>query len=115
MSADHEHPFHDAGWTPLMPFVVVKEHGGPFDAESFSAGYECGNIMRMLDQVPPEVPALVLTVRTANVPQIDMFAMHHGWLAAAVPYGEEAYWSVMELTRGGVVLVSRDPEADPEP
>lgn len=68
----------------VMPFVVVKSVGGPYDDDAFCAGWALGKISAALSQsgtswsgpVPP-----------AYLPQLDLIAMDRGRGVAA---GDEA-------------------------
>lgn len=60
----------------VLPFVAVASAGGPFDDESFCAGYECGLLDAQLAEHPP---ILERTIRTANTAQADLIAMRHGY------------------------------------
>lgn len=83
----------------LMPFVVCASHGGPFDDVAFCAGYECGTIAARLEIEQPAV--LQASVRTANVPQFDLIAMHTGYAIAAAEFDQALFegWSRIEFRR----------------
>jgi hypothetical protein len=79
----------------VMPFVVVASNGGPYDDDAYVAGYEAGLVDAMLSAQPVKVEGH--TVRTANVLQVDLLAMHHGFTCTAEDIGEG--WSVVDLRR----------------
>lgn len=69
-----------------IPYVVGMKNGGPYDEESFYAGYQLGIIKLTLDSL------LVLSItRTATVvpvkllPEIDIMAMALGWSIETEP------------------------------
>lgn len=83
----------------VMPFVVVTSKGCPYDDQSYSAGWEAG----AWDQRFRKVAAFLalepgkwtppLPVRTANVPQLDLIAMHHGLVLSSAPCDDTPEWS----------------------
>ena len=66
-----------------MPFVVVESAGGPYEDESYIAGFEASRIDALLTQLPRRI---AIAVRTPNLPQVDLIAMSHDYL---VHRGEE--------------------------
>jgi hypothetical protein len=60
----------------IMPFVVCESQGGPYQDESFVAGYELGNLSAQLEAHPPFIR---LPLRTASMRQVDLIAMRHGY------------------------------------
>lgn len=89
--SDGEH-----GWELAMPFVSVRDRGGPYDAESYVAGFEAARIGTMLAQGADQ-PALSATIHAGNRDQVDLIAMGCGWRAAFGP-GENG-WMTVEFTR----------------
>lgn len=86
----------------VMPFVVVQSEGGPFDDESYSAGYEMGHMWCFLQMVTGmnDIRNIDLMVRSANVPQADLVAMHFGYVTEVKPCpGMEDEWSAIELRK----------------
>ena len=69
----------------VMPFVVCRSYGGPFDDGAFVAGFELGYISGLLEHHPAVVERYV---RTANMPQLDLIAMHYGYLLESEPWAE---------------------------
>lgn len=59
-----------------MPFLVCVSEGGPYDDESFAAGWSCAVINEALQH--PGV-AWSGTVPKALLPQLDLIAMHRGY------------------------------------
>lgn len=69
----------------LMPFVTVASKGGPHDDDSYTAGWEMAQLDNRLAyaqfggfDVDP------CPLRRANLPQIDLIAMKHGFVAGEV-------------------------------
>lgn len=79
----------------LMPFVVCKSKGGPYDDESFVAGFQASHLDTKLMSAPD---SLFWTVYTALVPQVDLIAMRHGYTAVYEPT-EYSEWTQVALTR----------------
>lgn len=63
----------------VMPFIVVASKGGPYDDESFVAGWSCAVIDETLSQIAPSRAVLHRTVRSAVLSQLDLIAMRHGY------------------------------------
>lgn len=62
----------------VMPFVVTQSQGGPYEDHSFVAGYQCGQIDKMLEILDGKSGAQ-FTVRRNLLPQLDLVAMRHGY------------------------------------
>lgn len=93
---------HQAGWSLVMPFVVVASAGGPYDDGAYVAGYEVGSLDVRLALEKPE--SLDLTLRTANLPQVDLVAMRHGYIVERPggpidPDAEVVGWTRVSLRR----------------
>ena len=79
----------------VMPFVTVKSVGGPHDDVSYVAGYEMGLLdAHLAQQKPNEHEA---TVRTQNVPQLDLIAMLHGYSLKVK--GDDNDWTTIILKK----------------
>ena len=65
----------------VIPFVIVESKGGPYQDESFVAGYQVGQIATQLEVTAAiGAPSLELPiVRRAILPQLELHAMHHGF------------------------------------
>jgi hypothetical protein len=76
-----EREFEDGGqrFELVMPFVVVTSKGGPYDDAAFVAGWECAVIDRALGAVAEYEATFRRTVHSANLPQLDLIAMKHGY------------------------------------
>lgn len=84
----------------LVPFIVCKSEGGVFDDDSFTAGFECATVYADLKYAKGAPSGLPMTpheavLRTDNVKQIDLLAMHLGYKTRAVVWDEDPAWSVV--------------------
>lgn len=90
----------------VMPFLPVTSKGGPFDDNAYAAGWECGQIAALLEyssEVPgtlAESQRLKLPVRTANVDQLDLVAMHHGFVIdEREPWEDGSEWTFIRFRK----------------
>lgn len=65
------------GWELVMPFVVVRSEGGPYDDASFVAGWDAAVIDCFL--VADRPAECTFDVREPLVPQVDLIAMKRGY------------------------------------
>jgi hypothetical protein len=65
------------GYELAMPFVVVESVGGPYQDNSFVAGYTLGRLDVLLETQHPSLHQAWLTPEM--VPQVDLIAMRHGY------------------------------------
>lgn len=100
--------FEDAdgeGYELLMPFVVTKSHGGPWDDESFVAGWELRRLDAVLSQAEgidfTRALTIIAQIRTDGVPQAELIAMKYGFTleAGEVDPGVAPGWSILTITR----------------
>jgi hypothetical protein len=88
----------DGEYEIVMPFVIVKSHGGQFDDAAFVAGMTCGSIDQeltitaALHTLPRE---RYLDVR--HIPQIDLIAMRHGYQIHLGDLDESGEWQFAEF------------------
>lgn len=82
----------------IVPFIVCATNGGPYDDGPYCAGYEAGTIAVVLASLPPEITQAERTVRTDNLPQIDLIAMQHGWTVNAATT-EWPEWTTVAFKR----------------
>lgn len=94
---DHE----GAEFKLLMPFVVCESNGGEYEDRSWCAGFECGVLAAGLAAGEPHGG----TVRTANVPQLDLLAMRHGFTVQAEVYEDDPAWSTVQFIESTEVSV----------
>lgn len=82
----------DSEYGLVMPFVVCKSQGGPFDDEPFVAGWRCGAVDCILFAGQPhardvETGRVVFTFQAheAELPQLDLIAMRRGFTMTSEP------------------------------
>lgn len=86
----------EAEFTPIMPFVLCKTNGGPYDDSAFVAGATCG----ALDE---EFRVLALSratpreryINAAYLPQVDLIAMQHGYTTSLGELDEASGWQAV--------------------
>lgn len=88
-----------------MPFVVVHSKDGPYEDQAYAAGWEAGRLDATLTLTAHVrrgvgVAAFDATVRTDNLPQIDLIAMAHDLSTTVLSEGDG--WTQL-------VMVSADP------
>jgi hypothetical protein len=98
---DEDNTFEENGveYGLVIPFVVVTSKGGPYDDDSFVAGWRAGVIDRRLEvhdspAVEGESP---IPVETALLPQLDLIAMAHGYQMKSISW-EDGFWSLVTFT-----------------
>ena len=67
----------------IMPFVVCKSSGGPYDDASYIAGWEAGALDRALQLTGHRAVVrngVRLLLHPDNIPQLDLVAMRHGFI-----------------------------------
>lgn len=79
----------------VMPFVTVTSKGGPHDDDAYVAGYEMGLLWADLRY---STWPMTRTVRTDNLPQVDLIAMRHGYTVDSYQAQTAPEWSVVLLT-----------------
>jgi hypothetical protein len=77
----------------VMPFVVCRSQGGPWDDEAFVAGYEMGRI----DQDPGLVGSTGCYIHADSVPQADLIAMRHGLTCETADTDESGVWTLVRF------------------
>lgn len=103
----------DAGFSLVMPFVLVQSAGGPYDDTSYVAGWEAAKFDQLCETLP-EHGTIRFTSPVGywepNVPQLDIIAMRHNLVMAAAPSGEPG-WVFVTLSRADPrrVLMPGDP------
>jgi len=98
MLEDHGHDDGDVDYELAVPFTVCASNGGPFEDGAYVAGYEMGLLAGEFNFTTD--PAIEQVIRTDNVTQADLLAMHYGWKLESRPdaiYGSE--WSHIRCTR----------------
>jgi hypothetical protein len=82
----------EEGRTPL---IATQLHGGPYDTEAYTAGWEMGALQGML--ASHQVSAAALTIRDTNLKQADLVCMAYGFVMR--PCGKSAGQTMVEITR----------------
>ncbi len=78
----------------VFPFVVTASNGGIYDDEAFVAGCQFGQIENELSMSMP----VDRYVYTPLVPQVDLAAMHHGYIMTATPWEDAPdEWTLVEF------------------
>jgi hypothetical protein len=96
----------EPGYGLLMPFVVCESQGGPYADQPFVSGYRLGHLDAQLEYEQP--PSWEGYVAPADVPQVDLLAMRHGYAMEAEPHDDD--WTSVTLRRA----MLRDPAARQE-
>lgn len=91
-------PF-EAGLELVMPFVAVASTGGPYDDESYSAGWEAGTVDAELRALPLSVDQATYTLRADHLAQFDLIAMRHGWTVDVVEIEDCPDWKIVTFDR----------------
>jgi hypothetical protein len=77
----------------VMPFILVKSNGGPFDDAAFVAGMTCGALYQELENCAPmQAVPRARYIQAQLVPQIDLIAMKHGYQLRLGDYDEASGW-----------------------
>ena len=82
----------------LMPFVLCRSRGGPYDDEAFSSGWRLGAIGATL--AGPGISALCESIRAHERVQADLLAMARGYSMTVDP-GTDRDWLSVTFTRTG--------------
>jgi hypothetical protein len=95
----------------VLPFVACRSRGGPFDDDSFTAGFQCGEIDRAL-AVAGLVGAQQVrfpTVYASLLPQLDLVAMRHLYQLGPVRVSEQTpLWADVTFVLCGTTAVGDD-------
>lgn len=95
--AEPEH--YGAEFGLVMPFVVCKSNGGPFDDHAFVAGARYGQIEEEAKTIDAGGEKSWYA-EPGLVPQLDLLAMHHGLTMATVPWDEHPdEWTLVTFSR----------------
>lgn len=93
----------DPEYELLMPLVVCKSNGGPYDDKSFVVGMRYSEVMFGLQTLPLfGIVEYTSWVEPDLVPQLDLLAMHYGWTVTTVPCsteGCEEEWVHVKFTK----------------
>lgn len=75
-------------WHLIVPFVVCRSCGGPYDDASFVRGFEVGRIAEKLAR--HDWDEIAATVHEDVVHQLDLIAMRQGYVIIDRPEDETA-------------------------
>lgn len=88
------------GMALVMPFVICQSKGGPFEDDAFVAGYECGGFDKALGAIAAVGgDGLSFTAHTSSLPQLELIAMHHGFLLEVDEFDDLPEWSLVTAER----------------
>jgi hypothetical protein len=76
----------------VMPMVLCRSHGGPYDDDAFLSGWRLGEIGAMLAE--RRISALAMSIRPAERLQADLLAMACGYSMIVEPGGSRDWLSV---------------------
>lgn len=87
----------EAEYGIVMPFVLCKSNGGPYDDAAFVSGARMGalEVTLRLAQAIPELKPRGLYAHPEEAQQIDLLAMRFGFTSHAEPYSDE--WTLFEF------------------
>lgn len=84
----------------VYPYVVCVTAGGPYDDDSFVAGAQCAEIDQLLGLAATIGASSFHKVVFAElVPQLDLVAMHYGYVMTHELWAADPEWSVVTFTR----------------
>lgn len=89
----------------VMPFVVCDDDG-PYEAESFVAGWECGSIEAALTLLAPLGGVIQRWVKPALIPQLDLIAMKHEQALHRGDLSDDLQWQHVRI--GHPLLVEEE-------
>jgi len=92
---------HGERYELVMPFRICKSQGGPYDDESFVAGWRLALLDRDLaDRAVDRIPMTGVSLRPADMPQVDLIAMKHGYGVASEPWNDAPDdWLLVDFMR----------------
>ena len=82
----------------VMPLVLCRSRGGPYDDEAFSSGWRLGAIGATL--AAPGISGLCESIRRHERVQADLLAMASGYSMSVDP-GTDPDWLSVTFTRVG--------------
>ena len=94
MGEEHEHEYE-----LVMPFVVCRSQGGPYDDEAFVAGCRFRELKFRLEVGRPTT--LVTFESPDLIPQLDLLAMDLGYHIVHIPWPEASEeWEQVTFSTG---------------
>lgn len=94
-------PTPESEYTAVMPFVLCKTNGGPYDDSAFVAGATCGalneelRVLALSRAIPRE-----RYINAAYLPQVDLIAMRHGYTTSLGDLDKPSGWQVVTFECG---------------
>jgi len=89
----------DEGWEKVMPFVVCKSQGGPYDDDSFVAGFELGRLDAQLPMYAAlGFGSLSRLAHAETLPQVELVTMRYGYRVRYVSEEQDG-WVTVDLDR----------------
>jgi hypothetical protein len=80
----------------VMPFVLCRSNGGPYDDEAFMSGWRLGDLAATL--AGPGVGALADSIRPEERHQAELIAMAYGY-AMTVDADDGSEWLMVTFRR----------------
>jgi hypothetical protein len=80
----------------VMPLVLCRSRGGPYDDEAFMSGWRLGDIGATLAR--PGISALAESIRPQERLQADLLAMARGYTMTVEP-STDPDWLAVTFTR----------------
>jgi hypothetical protein len=80
----------------VFPLICVRSNGGPLDDEAFIAGIRYGQIHAALEDGSEGWQGYI---ETLLVKQVDLLAMHFGYLMVSGTWADDERWSLIHLTK----------------
>lgn len=91
------------GFELVMPFVVAKSNGGPYEDHDFAAGFQLGEISGALRT--RSLQQATYTIFSDSKTQVDLICMNHGYTCLVMD-GKNDEWITVIVTR-----IERDNES----
>jgi hypothetical protein len=101
----------DPDGEPAMPYVATVANGGPYDTAAYTAGWEACLIMVSLRTLKPGRYAR--RIAKANVEQVDLIAMHAGYVMKTLPCRDNDLEVLAEFILGDHDLPVENPYTMP--
>ena len=86
----------------VYPFDACQSRGGPYEDESFVAGWQAGQIAAYIDD--PTLSIWSGPVYRHLVHQVDLVAMHAGFNLTVDVHEEGSEWVTITLLREGAAM-----------
>ena len=85
-------------YEPVMPIVLAKSNGGPFDDAAVVAGMTCGSLDQELKMTATlnTLPNMRY-IDTQLLKQADLIAMKHGYVTRHGDVDEASGWQVVSF------------------